>query len=109
MRVGNNNVELKFNSPGDSPVVPLPTAHTKPNFHRDKMLRSREGMIEIWSGLLEVTPEEDFQFKDVALLNLLCAPSIKGAEDLDIPRHLNWLDGLTNRVRGAIEKNVYRF
>lgn len=57
--------------------------------------------------LLEADPT-DFANKDIALLNLLCAPNLTGSENLDIQRCLARLDRLTSHVKGQTERNLYR-
>lgn len=57
--------------------------------------------------LLEADPA-DFGKKDIALLNLLCAPNLVGSERLDIQHCLARLDRLTTHVKAQIERNLYR-
>lgn len=59
-------------------------------------------------NLLEMDPW-DFGRQDLALLNLLCAPSLPGSEGLDIARCLARLDELTAYVKASTERNLHRF
>ncbi len=68
--------------------------------------------IEHWQHLIDEALETDpveFGRKDFALLNLLCAPTLPGSENLDISRCLARLDGLTAFVKASTEQNLYRF
>jgi hypothetical protein len=56
---------------------------------------------------LEADPSE-FGRKDIALLNLLCAPSLAGSENIDIQHCLSRLDRLAAHVKATIERNLYR-
>jgi hypothetical protein len=57
--------------------------------------------------LLEGDPTE-FGKRDLATLNLLCAPNLVGSENLDIPRCLARLDKLVAHVKATTERNLYR-
>jgi hypothetical protein len=57
--------------------------------------------------LLEGDPAE-FGKRDLATLNLLCAPNLVGSENLDIPRCLARLDKLVAHVKATTERNLYR-
>jgi hypothetical protein len=46
---------------------------------------------------------------DIALMNLLCASSLPGAEKLDIPRSLQWLDDAAEKVDLETRRHWYRF
>lgn len=58
--------------------------------------------------LLETEPAE-FAKHDLALLNLLCAPTLPGSENLDIQRCLARLDNLTAYVKASSDRNLHRF
>src|SRR5687767_6470038 len=60
------------------------------------------------NNLLETDPAE-FGRKDLAVLNLICAPSLSGSEDLDISHCLTRLDHLTAFVKASTERNLHRF
>jgi hypothetical protein len=75
---------------------------------RDASLDSPENCKILISGLLETDPAELGRY-DLALLNLLCAPSLPGSENLDIPRCLARLDNLTAFVKASTERNLHRF
>jgi hypothetical protein len=108
MRTGSNRLGLIFTTPGVPPQVPTTAYESKPNFRLQKVLRSPDSCEDFLETLLEIF-HTDNQFKDIALLNLLCAPRIKGAEDLDIPQCLDWLDGLTRHVKGAIDRDIHNY
>jgi hypothetical protein len=83
----------------------------KPSFRlkaQDSLLSSQEGCTGVLNDLLE-TPPLEFGRKDFALLNLLCAPSLPGSENLDIPKCLTRLDRLTDFVKAKIDRNRHRF
>ncbi len=64
-----------------------------------------------WANLrndvLELPPERFGQL-DIALLNLLCAPSLPGSESIDIDKCLARLDHLAGFVKTGIERNLHR-
>jgi tetratricopeptide (TPR) repeat protein len=60
------------------------------------------------NDLLESDPAE-FGRKDLALLNVLCAPNLAGSERLDIQRCLFHLDRLVAHVKATTERNLHRF
>jgi hypothetical protein len=62
----------------------------------------------ILNELLESSPSA-FGRQDMGLLNLLCAPGLRGSEELDIPHCLTRLDRLVTFVKGGIERNLHRF
>lgn len=70
-------------------------------------LDTLEGCQRLFEDLLE-TPPEMFGRQDLALLNLLCAPTLPGSENLDIPKCLARLDRLTEFVRAATERSLPR-
>ena len=57
--------------------------------------------------LLAMSPDELAKI-DVALMNLLCAKGLPGAEDLDIPAVLKQIDEWANRCLPEIERHLYR-
>lgn len=59
-------------------------------------------------NLLE-EPHESFGRKDLALLNLLCAPTLAGTEGLNIAKCLHTLDALADHVARCTERNRHRF
>ena len=59
-------------------------------------------------NVLEADPA-DFGKKDIALLNLLCAPALNGSENLDIQHCLARLDRLSEHVKANTERNLHRF
>ncbi len=73
----------------------------------DNLFDSKEGRTEILNDLFETEPEK-FATKDIAILNLLCAPTIKGAETLDIRKCLARIDAVAQQVRAAIDRNIHR-
>ena len=73
----------------------------------ENLLDSLEGRNAVLNDLFETDPD-DFGAKDVAVLNLLCAPTLKGADDLNIRRCLARLDDVTRQVKAAIDRNIHR-
>jgi hypothetical protein len=71
-------------------------------------LNSLDHCRNLLNDLLETEPAE-FGRKDLALLNLLCAPALPGSEHLNIPHCLAGLDSLTAFVKASTERNLYRF
>ncbi len=57
--------------------------------------------------LLKLSPDELAQV-DIALVNLLCATDLPGAENLDVRHCLETLDQWTARVRETTERHLYR-
>ncbi|HSZ60092.1 MAG TPA: hypothetical protein VK797_30895 [Tepidisphaeraceae bacterium] len=74
----------------------------------DNLLASHEGCEAILNDLLEASPAE-FGRKDLGVLNLLCAPSLPGSENLDIRECVARLAGLTEYVRSATNRRVHRY
>ncbi len=60
------------------------------------------------NDLLE-EPPHSFGRKDLALSNLLCAPSLDGSEDLNIAKCLRRVDELTAMVKARIDRGRPRF
>ena len=54
-------------------------------------------------------PDEELGREDIALLALLCAVGLPGAESLDIPGYLRKLDDWVEQVRVATRRMWYRF
>ncbi len=54
-------------------------------------------------------PRFNLERADIALLNLLCATGLPGAESLDIPRLLGKLDEWAELVRLDTDRNYYKF
>ena len=46
---------------------------------------------------------------DIALMNLLCTQSLRGAENLDIPKSLELLDGIARHVKAETDRHLYKF
>jgi hypothetical protein len=46
---------------------------------------------------------------DIALMNLLCAERLPGAEDLNIPECLERLDGIARHVKAETDRHLYKF
>ncbi|MBK8268865.1 MAG: hypothetical protein IPK83_11405 [Planctomycetes bacterium] len=57
--------------------------------------------------MLELTPQQ-LASADIALMNLLCAKGIPGAESLDIPAALKRLDEWAAKVKVETERHLYR-
>ncbi len=55
------------------------------------------------------SPNEYLHIIDVALLNILCASGLPGAEDLEIDRLLGWLDKVAQQIKLETERNYYKF
>ena len=58
---------------------------------------------------LLATPTNRLGQVDIAVLNLLCAQGLPGAEKLDAAQYLAVLDGWTQRVKSETERHLYRF
>ncbi len=71
----------------------------------ENLLDSSEGRKAVLNDLWETDPTE-FEGKEIAVLNLLCAPGIKGAESLDVRRYLKRLDALTAHVKSEMDRNI---
>ncbi|HVT90576.1 MAG TPA: hypothetical protein VHD56_17100 [Tepidisphaeraceae bacterium] len=70
--------------------------------------QSTANCTTLLNDLLEIEPSE-FEKQDIALLNLLCAPTLPGSETLGIPRCLARLDELAASIRASTERNMHRF
>jgi hypothetical protein len=46
---------------------------------------------------------------DIALMNLLCAEELKGAENLDVKECLKLLDGIAQGVKAETDRHLYKF
>jgi hypothetical protein len=57
--------------------------------------------------LLAMSPEELAKV-DIALMNLLCAKGLPGAENLDIPAVLKQVDAWAAKVKAETERHLYR-
>ncbi|HZK82528.1 MAG TPA: hypothetical protein VFC46_15705, partial [Humisphaera sp.] len=66
----------------------------------DSLLGFPEGRESVLNELLE-TPPDEFGRLDLAVLNLLCASSLPGSENLDIPKCLSRLNRLTAFVKAS--------
>lgn len=54
-------------------------------------------------------PEEEFEQLDIALINLLCAQALPGADDIDIDGILATLDQWAAHVEKETNRNLYKF
>lgn len=63
--------------------------------------------LQSFHELLAMTPEQLAQV-DLALMNLLCAQDLPGAENLDIPAALAQLDAWAAKVRFETDRHLYR-
>jgi hypothetical protein len=81
--------------------------YAKPAFRFDHAASSAEQGSSILQDLLE-TPPQDFQGKDIAALNLICAPALLGSEALDISGCIGRLDRLAAQAKGSIDRNIYK-
>jgi hypothetical protein len=82
--------------------------HSKPGFLLNRPVQSLEGRYAALEELLE-TPLDQFQGKDIALLNLLCAFSLNGSERLNIAKCIERVDQLAAFTRDVTNRNLYRF
>ena len=46
---------------------------------------------------------------DIALMNLLCAEGLRGAENLNVKECLERLDGIAQKVKSEIDRHLYKF
>lgn len=60
------------------------------------------------AGLVASSPER-LQQLDIAMMNLLCAEGLPGAEFLDITNSLETIDQMAARVKSETARHVYRF
>lgn len=65
-----------------------------------QLLRSHHDLLAM--------PPDQLADIDVALMNLLCAKGLPGAENLDIPAVLSKLDEWADTVRQSTERHLYR-
>jgi hypothetical protein len=52
---------------------------------------------------------DDLERRDIALLNLLCAEGLPGAERLDVDHCLSTLDSWANAVRRYVDDSYHQF
>jgi hypothetical protein len=71
----------------------------------DPRLNTIEGCRILLNDLFE-TPPEEIGKTDIAVLNLLCAQGLPGAENLDIPKYLSRLENLAGFVRERTDLNT---
>jgi hypothetical protein len=64
-------------------------------------------LIDSYRGLLDKSPGELGEI-DFALMNLLCAKGLPGAEGMDVPALLAKLDSWAEVVRNETERHLYR-
>jgi len=81
-------------------------AHCRPKIG-DNLLNFPEGCEAVINELLETAPEA-LASQDVAVLNLLCAPSLAGSEDLNIPKCVKRVDELAAFVKTNTERDLHR-
>jgi hypothetical protein len=67
-----------------------------------------QGQVPSLAGLLALPPAQRSEF-DIALLNLLCAEGLPGAETVDLQGCIATLDRWTARVRSETERHLYRY
>src|SRR5579862_270694 len=79
-----------------------------PHSKETRRLGSDKDYTASINNLLEASPAE-FAQKDIATLNLLCAPSLPGSEHLNISKCLARLDQLTAFVKATMDRNFHRF
>ena len=53
--------------------------------------------------------ERELEHVDIALMNLICAQGLKGAESLDVDSSLAVIDDWTGKVKAATEGRLYAF
>ena len=82
--------------------------HARSGHRSAEKLSSVSGCQSVFEDLLE-TPLSEFGRMDLGLLNLLCAPTLPGSEDLDIPKCLARLDRLTDQARAFIERHIHNY
>lgn len=61
-----------------------------------------------YGELCALTPDE-LAHCDIALMNLLCAEGLRGAENLDLANCLAVLDDFARRVKSETDRHLYRF
>jgi hypothetical protein len=69
---------------------------------------SRANAPRTLSELLALKPDK-LEGIDIALMNLLCAESLPGAEDLNVSEHLATLDQWAQHAKGEIDRNYHHF
>jgi hypothetical protein len=84
-----------------------PRGPTRQRYRYD-LVESTTNYGQLLIGLFEAPPKR-FQGQDIAFLNLLCAQTIKGAENLDIKGCIARLDRLTAQVKSTIKRNLYKY
>lgn len=55
------------------------------------------------------TPTEQLEKCDIALMNLLCAEGLPGAENLNVRETLERLDGIARKVQFETDRHIYKF
>jgi hypothetical protein len=80
----------------------------KTAFRLDHQVDSVQGRYAAFQDLFK-TPPDQFQGKDIAVLNLLCAFSLNGSDKLNISKCIERLDRLAAFTKGVINRNLYRF
>lgn len=64
--------------------------------------------VENLTALVAASPDTLKQL-DIALMNLICAEGLPGAEQLDVTNSLVVIDQMAARVRSETERHLYRF
>src|SRR2546421_580520 len=59
-------------------------------------------------GELLSMPPEELAKMDIAFVNLRCAQSLPGADNLDVEKCLNTLDAWAKRVKAETDRHLYR-
>lgn len=74
--------------------------------HKSQEFKAASGPSSLYN-LLAMTPDELGKV-DIALMNLLCAQGLPGAESLDIPATLAKLDEWAAKVKSETQRHLYR-
>jgi hypothetical protein len=74
----------------------------------DPLVELLDTCATMLNELLEM-PLTDLRHRNLAILNLLCAPGLTGSECLNLSSCLARVDRLTAFVRMSIERNLHRF
>jgi hypothetical protein len=69
---------------------------------------NRDGHVRSLYQLMSLS-ERELEHVDIALMNLLCAQGLKGAEKLDIDSSLDLIDDWSKKVNDATEGRIYAF
>lgn len=69
---------------------------------------NRDGYVRSLYQLMSLS-ERKLEHVDIALMNLLCAQDLKGAENLDIDSSLDLIDDWSEKVKAVTEGRLYAF